>query len=499
MLRYIILIIILNISLSGFSKGRILMFEKNIDSTFNIKTEFHHPIKYSLNPVLKADRPWEYNANGDPYAAPFSGGVWYDETDSIFKMWYSAGGEKKNGLITCYAESKDGKDWLKPNLDILSGTNIVDTIEHDCISILLDKFETDLSKRYKMFCIKFDTPSAVSMALKYSADGKHWGEPVAISGDLFDRCSAYYDAFRNKYVLSLKTKDENNLRARNFIEHEDPEMAVSLAHRVSGNKNDKFIKFWFSAEKDDPRHPEYPEIAPAIYNHDAISYENFLLGQFVIWQGPENKECIKLNVQKRNEILSGFSFDGFRWYRPDKRPFIPVGEDKQVWDAGNIQSTVGSPIIVGDSLYFYYSGRYNSRPKHPSNFATGLATLRRDGFLSLSPNEDSKDAFFITKPLEPDDYLFLNADASNGKITISILNGNNRPIKTFHIKNIDSTKIMVGDISKLINVNLKNVRLKITITNASIYSVWFSNSIKGHSGGYTAGGGPDLHPSGKDI
>ena len=499
MQRFIIIYLLLNIYIIGFSQGRILMFEKNIDSTFNIKTEFHYPIKYSLNPVLKADNPWEYNANGDPYAAPFSGGVWYDENDSIFKMWYSAGGGKKHGLITCYAESNNGKEWIKPKLDIVPATNIVDTLEHDCISVLLDKYETDSSKRYKMFCMRFDTPSAVSMVLKYSADGKHWGDPVAISGDLFDRCSAYYDAFRHKYILSLKTKDENNLRARNFIEHDDPEMVVSLAHRVYGNKYDKFIRFWFSADDDDPHHTDYPEIAPAIYNHDAIPYENFLLGQFVIWQGPENKDCIKLNVQKRNEILTGFSFDGFRWYRPDKSPFIPVDENKFAWDAGNIQSTGGSPIIVGDSLYFYYSGRYNSRPKHPSNFATGLATLRRDGFLSLSPDDNSKDAFFITKPLEIADYLFLNADAGHGEISISILNENNNPIKTFYIKDIDSTKIMVGKLSKLINDNLKYVQLKISIKNASIYSVWFSNSIKGHSGGYTAGGGPNLHHSGIDI
>lgn len=183
-------------------------------------------------------------------------------------------------------------------------------------------------------------------------------------------------------MLSLKTKDSNNLRARNFIENEDPEMAVSLAHRVPASQRDKFIKYWFSAADDDPRHPEFSDIHPAIYNHDAIPYESVLLGQFVIWQGPENKECVKLNVQKRNEILVGFSYDGFKWLRPDKRPFIPVNDDPTAWNAGNIQSTMGSPIIVGDSLHFYYSGRYNSRPQHPSNFSTGLAKLRRDGFVS---------------------------------------------------------------------------------------------------------------------
>lgn len=118
-----------------------------------VERVWHTPTYYDQNPVLKADRKWELNATGDPYAAPFSGGVWYDETVGKFKMWYSAGGEKTYGLITCYAESTDGKTWHKPALDVVPGTNIVDTLEHDCVSVLLDKEEKDPQKRYKMFAV----------------------------------------------------------------------------------------------------------------------------------------------------------------------------------------------------------------------------------------------------------------------------------------------------------------------------------------------------------
>ena len=90
--------------------------------------KYHVPVYYAFNPILKADKAWEFNKNGDPYAAPFSGGVWYDELSGKFKMWYSAGGGKTNGLITCYAESNDGKVWSKPDLDVVPGTNIVDTV-----------------------------------------------------------------------------------------------------------------------------------------------------------------------------------------------------------------------------------------------------------------------------------------------------------------------------------------------------------------------------------
>lgn len=273
-----------------------------VDTTFIEKTNLqrihHSPVYYSGNPVLKADKKWELNINGDPYAAPFSGGVWYDEEEQKFKMWYSAGGGKLLGLVTCYAESFDGKVWIKPELDVVPGTNIVDTLEHDCVSVLLDKFEKDRTKRYKMFVVEFNNRFTVSMKLKYSSDGIHWSEPKALSGELYDRCAAYYDTFRKKYVLSLKTINGVYRRSRNYLEHEDPEMLVSLAHRIYDNKSDKFIRYWFNADDDDPRHPQFPELRPQIYNHEAMPYEGCILGYFTVWQGPENNVCDSLNIQK---------------------------------------------------------------------------------------------------------------------------------------------------------------------------------------------------------
>ena len=49
------------------------------------------------------------------------------------------------------------------------------------------------AKRSKMFVVEFNTGASVSMQLKYSADGIHWSEPKALSGELYDRCAAYYE------------------------------------------------------------------------------------------------------------------------------------------------------------------------------------------------------------------------------------------------------------------------------------------------------------------
>lgn len=504
-----LIIFVLFVGMVKAQNGRIQMATSSFMEVQNIDRIFHNPSYYKGNPILKADKDWELNVNGDPYAAPFSGGVWYDEIDNKFKMWYSAGGKKRWGLITCYAESLDGKNWEKPLLDIVPFTNIVDTTEHDCVSVLLDKQENNKAKRYKMFVVAFNNLGSVSMQLKYSADGIHWSKPQALSGELYDRCAAYYDPFMKKYVLSLKTiNGKVYRRSRSFLAHEDPELLVSLAHRVYDNSSDKFIKYWFNAADDDPRHPQFPFIRPQIYNHEAMPYENSMLGYFTIWQGPENDICDSLMIQKRNEVLIGWSADGFHWNRENKKPFLGVSNDVDAWNAGNVQSTAGNPLIVGDSLYFYVSGRYNSKPKHDSNFSTGLAMLRRDGFVSMRAGD--KNGYLVTKLLEVNaPYLFVNVDLmkKGGKFSVEILDESGVPISGFTkddaivLKGINGTKQMItwknnNDLSVLEG---KNVYLKFYYKCGDLYSYWLSDWATGESGGYTGGGGPGLSADGIDI
>lgn len=60
-----------------------------------------------------------------------------------------------------------------------------------------------------------------------------------------------------------------------------------------------------------------------------------------------------------------------------------VNETEGAWNWGNMQSINGVPLIVGDSLYFYSSGRMKNDIMWDGHVSTGLATLRRDGFISM--------------------------------------------------------------------------------------------------------------------
>lgn len=490
--------------------GRQLFVDDFLVSETNMKREYHYPHFYEDNPVLKKDRDYEVTS-GAPYASPFSDGIWYDEKMQKFRMWYLTGGdllfEEPQSFVTAYAESDDGIHWVKPDLDVIPGTNIVEPHWRDSNVMWLDKEETDPAKKYKLFNVEYKEYEPGKrgwiLVLRYSADGIHWGDIVAQSQPIGDRTTAFYNPFTEKWVLSIRLTGEGRIRDRNYLENSNPEVLVNkLDNVLFPTKNDEIV-FWFGPFDNEPRHPNHSEVEPQIYNHDAIAYESIMLGYFNVWQGPENNIAAKLKVQKRNEVLLGFSRDGFHWDRIDKTPFMGVNETEGVWNWGNMQSIAGVPIIVGDSLYFYTSGRKRNDVMWDANTSTGLAKLRRDGFASM--NAIDGQGFLLTEKISFDgEYLFVNAEVK-GQLTAEILDAKGRVIEGFSQEEClafsgNSTKHRLrwksGDLSKLQGTS---IRIKFYMTNGKFYSFWISKWDTGESGGYTAGGGPGLNPSGKDI
>lgn len=490
--------------------GRQLFVDSFLIAETNLEKVVHTPRFYEGNPVLEPDKEWEKTTEGGLYAAPFSDGIWYDEKDRKFKMWYLAGAgilhkEDSQTFYTGYAESEDGKRWTKPALDIWNQTNIVDTCNRDAATIWLDKQEKDPSKRYKMFNVeRRPTDRRWQFILKYSSDGIHWTEGVAQSGDLYDRSSAFYNPFRDVWALSMRYGTKVSSRSRSYLENKDPETAVSFAHRIRKGVPDKNMVYWFTPSDKEPRHPKFPEVNSGIYNFDAIAYESIMLGLYSVWQGPENGVCAKLGIQKKNEIFLGYSRDGFHFYRPSFQPFMAVNETEGAWNWGNMQSINGVPLVVGDSLYFYSSGRQRNKIMWDSYTSTGLATLRRDGFVSM---HGDKDGYLLTEKIQFDGtYLFVNADVK-GTLAVEILDADGKTLEGFTkkdcvtVKKTDQTKLLITwkkqqDIASLTG---KVVRLKFYLNHADIYAFWISPWETGESRGYTGGGGPGLSANGIDI
>ena len=163
---------------------------------------------------------------------------------------------------------------------------------------------------------------------------------------------------------------------------------------------------------------------------------------------------------------------------------------------------------MGDSLYFYSSGRRLNKIMWDSYTSTGLATLRRDGFVSM--RADNKVRTLTTEPVVFDGkYLFVNADvkAKKAALAVEVLDKEGKVLPGFSrkdcrvVRNADKTKQAITwktqtDLKSLAG---KPVRFKFYLQAGDLYAFWVSPWKTGESRGYTAGGGPGLHHSGTDV
>jgi hypothetical protein len=479
--------------------GRQLFVDDFLIEQTTLTRTWHRPKPFGRNPVLTYDRPWEYETPESqirvgrigPGAFPFSDGVWFDPKDNLFKMWYMAG----HLNATAYAISKDGIQWEKPVLDIQPATNIVHPDNRDSCTVWLDLDEKDPTKRYKMF--RFAKAPKRGLFIHYSADGLHWGEPLAQAGDCHDRTTVFYNPFRKKWIYSLKGiaaagTPLAGARIRRYVETSDPLQGIDWGDYEN-------TPLWVGADKLDPKNPDRPDTDPQLYNLDAVAYESVMIGLFSIWQGPGLGETGR---PKYNQVFIAFSRDGFHWDRSYREPFIPASGKSGTWNWGNVQSVGGGCLIVGDSLYFYHSGRGGSGRLGKENSymeadgSTGLTILRRDGFVSMDAGDE--EGTLTTRPLNfSGKYLFVNADTYKTKLTAEILGDDGKLIEPFTRENClpvkeDSIRARLRwkNADDLSQIASRPVRIRFYLKNASLYSFWISPDESGASYGYVAAGGP---------
>ena len=466
--------------------GRQLFVDDFLIENTSLKRTFRKSEYYAGNPVLKPEKPWEQGRavpqqRGDvggsyPMAGPFSDGVWYDPKDSLFKMWYLAGSYPRE---TCYATSRDGIQWDKPELDVVSGTNIVlptDGDRRDANTIWLDPGERNLEERFKMWQVMHygKGMSDSKFSFYVSGDGIHWQRNARSERRLRgERTTVFYNPFRKVWVYSIR----NNSGGRHCNYQEDPDpMRGTREIEVHATP-------WVYADILDPRPLG---VACQIYNLDCVAYESLIIGLFSIWRGdPEGSERPKIN-----EVCLGYSRDGFHWTRSDRRAFCPVSEKQSDWNWGNVQSAGGGCLVVGDRLYFYVSGRTGRA------MCTGLATVRRDGFSSMAT--ESAQGTLTTRPVRfGGKHMFVNVDCAGGELRVEILNSQNETIAPFSQDNcvpikVDKTLQTVRwrGASDLSRVAGKTVKFRFYLTNGQLYSFWVSPTPDGASHGYVAAGGP---------
>ena len=165
----------------------LLLDSRIIEKTENAQLTVGTVQKDRNNPLFKEDKPWEPRFD-NPYCS-----VIYDEEEKIYKCWYGIfiksgprGDFPGEGLPpdkrawvnwregvrsfgVCYATSKDGIHWEKPELGLIdfngdTKNNTVIVYMHG-VAVIKDLHETDPQKRYKAICGGFGR-----LAGKHAAD-----------------------------------------------------------------------------------------------------------------------------------------------------------------------------------------------------------------------------------------------------------------------------------------------------------------------------------------
>jgi hypothetical protein len=400
---------------------------------------------------------------------------------------------------TAYAFSDDGVHWTRPELDVVPGTNQVLTpredFRRDGVSVWLDQETQMPSERFKMFLYARSRKYPAGGRLLTSPDGIHWTER-GLTGLLGDNTTMFYNPFRKKWVMSIRSHRRN--RTRDYWEHDD------FLAAAEGRWPERQPVFWVGADRRDEPDPR-TGCETQLYKLDAVAYESLMLGLMQIHYGPPNHVCARDGFPKLTELEVAFSRDGFHWDRTCRETFIGATWKEDDWDRAYIHSAGGCCLVVGDRLYFYYGafrGDANNRSPDAhrngmyANAATGLAFLRRDGFASM--DADAGGGTLTTRPVQfQGSRLFVNVENPAGELRVELLNRDGNPLPSFTQSDClpvstDSTIQPIEwkhgrDLSALAG---KAVRFRFHLRHGSLYAFWVAPDASGGSRGYVAAGGP---------
>lgn len=493
-------------------KGRQLFVDEYLIEKTDLERIAHRAKK--IGKIMEAETELEMGRGvSNPGTILNDGGVWWDPKDGIFKMVYQAG-----WLHTlAYAESQNGIDWFRPELDIEPGTNrILTDITPDSSTMWLDHDETDPQQRFKMFVrppIKHPAHEGEILNgwCMTSPDGIHWNNRVK-TGICGDRSTIFYNPFSSKWIFSI--------RSYGWLGGGREDILIGRYRRIM--ETEKFMEntdwergepeFWMGAENCEP--DPYIGDRPELYNFSAVPYESIMIGIRQILVGPNNEKCSRTGAPKVTDLMITYSRDGYEWDFTDSKAFIPASRYEGAWDRGYLSPSGSICGIVGDKLWFWYSGyegRPENKPETPgkkhgfaapllgmyNNGAIGLAVLRRDGFVSYSARETQGE--LLTKPLcFSGKNMFVNVDCPEGELLVEILDAETmKPIPGFSFDRCvpvtdDKTLTEIRwkgqkDLRALVG---KSIRFRFRLTAGDLYAFWVSPDNKGASHGYNAAGGP---------
>ena len=431
--------------------------DHNIAWQHNLKLTLETAVKHPGNPVLR---------NGPPGSPDHGHAILYGtvlKQGDTFRMWYLGMHEPeiKSGQAPgwwrpmCYAESKDGITWTKPdlglvkfnenrhnNICLIEGEPFSMTRVNDFLSVLHDPEDPDPSRRYKCAYIAHmpfdevrggrsrigpDERRWGAFVTATSPDGLRWkcvgDRPVNAGGERFEVSGLYrFGDFyygTGQLLSPWSWRPDGSPVGRDMLAYRSPDFT-----HWSKAKAFSFARPGQLANP--PVKGQQMHMGAGIWNRG-----NVLVGLHGMWQDAEQTppKGKSWNFGVRVDLGLLISNDGVHFREPvPGHTVIPRGKAGD-WD--DIAILQGHAFVnEGDRTMIWYS--HWDTGGNLEHMDIGLATLRRDGFGHLSRHVSDEEGHFITSPFMAKK-IALNVEgaSSESPLTLQLLDPLDRPIEGY--------------------------------------------------------------------
>ncbi|NJD01107.1 MAG: hypothetical protein FIA99_00555 [Ruminiclostridium sp.] len=425
-------------------------------------------------PFFFRDKPWERNGIG---------GITMLLEDGVYRLWYESwGGDECSdvSLQLCYAESRDGVNFIKPSLGLIefegsTDNNIVFSGKHNEYMgfgghCLFADPTSPPEARYRMMYLcsvnKSNRPEQFlrHMSFAYSADGIRWTNGVPEFRSWINppvepfgcdcNCVVYYDPDKRSYVGYFRTWSETDTRGIGYAE------TNNFGHWPTP-------RTIYEADELDPLTTDFYGGADTRYESggDVVHY------MFI----PAYN-----HLTEKTDMQLAVSRDGEHYKRHERKSF--VANDKKYDSAASyLQHGI---ITVGDICYVYGEGttvKHNEDTEGFDKYKGCLyrASVKKDRFTGLKT--DSEFEFNIHHfryeggTLE----ITVNADIGrDGYIKCALVEGNEKDVIGF--TESDCTPVEGDSIAHKIRFSNGvpgekyrgvDFEIRIYMKNATLYSV----------------------------
>ena len=442
------------------ARSRFLVLDARIIETAeNAKLTLGKAVKSEHNPLMAEDKPWEKRFDN------LYPNVIYDKEAGLYKCWYSPfivdnsvkgmTPEERKGryraprgreMAICYAVSKNGIQWEKPELGLVefensTRNNIVWRGPHGA-GVFKDTREPDPARRYKMMF------KAERLSVAFSADGIHWSKAVEcpeanVPGDTHN--NAIWVPTLDKYVGITRTWGQEHVRQVARIESSD------------------FLKW------------TQPDVVLEGLDKDHQTYS-----MPVFFHGGVYLGLVAIHDQKADRVWAELTWspDTVQWNRVcPGTPLIANSEAEMAYDWGCIYPAA-CPVFLEDEIRIYYGGSDGHHYGWRNGFLC-MATLRPDGWAGYEPIDSQKSGIVVTRPVVcHDQQLRLTADAADGLVQVSVLDAAGKLVATGKPLggNTTDAPVVFEPADALKAVEGQPVRLKFELRRAKLYSFAFERS-----------------------